>query len=197
MSGEKRAQTAGDGGVSLHRVALAFDDPETVAALGARAPRRTIALLRLSAGGHEASRSRQVRRPKPRSDSRAQTGSRRRRAGTCRSPHRRHAPREKRRHVFSADGIDRRRARDDPPRLGERIGKKEEGERVASAVTADLAEVARRNVLAAPPRVLLLFGVQPIVAAGPKSFGDEIIARAGGLQRRLAITRFVAATRIP
>jgi iron complex transport system substrate-binding protein len=64
--------------------------------------------------------------------------------------------------------------------LGDRIGRHDDGERVASGVASDLAEVARRNVLASPPRVLLLFGVEPIVAAGPKSFGDEIIARAGG-----------------
>ncbi len=64
--------------------------------------------------------------------------------------------------------------------LGDRIGRHDDGERVASGVTADLAEVARRNVLVSKPRVLLLFGIAPIVAAGPKSFGDEIIACAGG-----------------
>lgn len=64
--------------------------------------------------------------------------------------------------------------------LGDLIGRHVHGERVASNIVASLAEIARRNVLASPPRVLLLFGVQPIVAAGPKSFGDEIITRAGG-----------------
>jgi len=65
--------------------------------------------------------------------------------------------------------------------LGERIGLREEGERVASRVDARLADIAKKNAPLAHPRVLLLFGVQPIVAAGPKSFGDEILARAGAI----------------
>ncbi len=63
--------------------------------------------------------------------------------------------------------------------LGERIGRRADGERVAARIDARLAEISKRNESLVHPRVLLLFGVQPIVAAGPKSFGDEIIARAG------------------
>jgi iron complex transport system substrate-binding protein len=65
--------------------------------------------------------------------------------------------------------------------LGDRISRHADGERVAARVEARLAEIANRTARAARPRVLLLFGVQPIVAAGPKSFGDEIITHAGGI----------------
>jgi iron complex transport system substrate-binding protein len=63
--------------------------------------------------------------------------------------------------------------------VGTRLGRTADAERVVSRIEARLAEVATRAKTLAHPRVVLLFGVQPIVAAGPKSFGDEILARAG------------------
>ncbi len=70
--------------------------------------------------------------------------------------------------------------------LGARLDRAQDGERVASRVDARLAKIASVTQSAAHPRVLLLFGVQPIVAAGPKSFGDEILSRAGAQN---AVTR--------
>lgn len=63
--------------------------------------------------------------------------------------------------------------------VGSRLHREAEAERVVAAAEARLAEVAAATRALASPRVLLLFGVQPIVAAGPKSFGDEILSRAG------------------
>jgi iron complex transport system substrate-binding protein len=63
--------------------------------------------------------------------------------------------------------------------VGARLGRTAEAERVVSGIESRLAEVADATRHADRPRVLLLFGVEPIIAAGPKSFGDEILARAG------------------
>ena len=63
--------------------------------------------------------------------------------------------------------------------VGSRLHREAEAERVVAATEARLAEVAAATRALPSPRVLLLFGVQPIVAAGPKSFGDEILGRAG------------------
>jgi iron complex transport system substrate-binding protein len=70
--------------------------------------------------------------------------------------------------------------------VGARLVRDAEAERVVARVQARLAEVAAVTSSLPSPRVLLLFGVQPIVAAGPKSFGDEILARAGA---RNAVTQ--------
>ena len=63
--------------------------------------------------------------------------------------------------------------------MGERLGRAGDAERVGADIESRLADLAKRTSTLAHPRVLLLFGIQPIVAAGPKSFGDEILARAG------------------
>jgi len=70
--------------------------------------------------------------------------------------------------------------------LGARIDRQADGERVASRVESRLAQIAEATKSLDHPRVLLLFGVQPIVAAGPKSFGDELLSRAGA---RNAVTQ--------
>ncbi len=63
--------------------------------------------------------------------------------------------------------------------LGARLRRDADAERVIAGIEARLAAIATATKRVASPRVLLLFGVQPIVAAGPKSFGDEILSRAG------------------
>ncbi len=63
--------------------------------------------------------------------------------------------------------------------LGKKLDRSAEAEASVARIQARLADVEARTRSLPHPRVLLLFGVQPIVAAGPKSFGDEIVRRAG------------------
>jgi iron complex transport system substrate-binding protein len=63
--------------------------------------------------------------------------------------------------------------------MGARLGRSPNAERVVSGIEAKLAEVVQQTSALPHPRVLLLFGIQPIVAAGPHGFGDEILSRAG------------------
>jgi iron complex transport system substrate-binding protein len=65
--------------------------------------------------------------------------------------------------------------------LAEKLGRTSDGERVVARVQAHLAAIDAAVKSLEHPRVLLLFGIQPIVAAGPKGFGDEILRRAGGM----------------
>jgi iron complex transport system substrate-binding protein len=64
--------------------------------------------------------------------------------------------------------------------LGARTGHVVEAQAAVAKVHERLADVERG--LKGKPRVrtLLVFGLEPIVAAGPKSFADEMIRRAGG-----------------
>ncbi len=64
--------------------------------------------------------------------------------------------------------------------LGAEIDRAAEAETVVAAIGARYGAVA--TALAEKPkrRVLLLFGISPVVASGPGSFGDEVLARAHG-----------------
>ena len=64
--------------------------------------------------------------------------------------------------------------------LGDRTGHTA-GARAAVAAIHAREEAVAKAVAGRPrPRVLLVFGLEPIVVAGPGSFADEMIARAGG-----------------
>ena len=64
--------------------------------------------------------------------------------------------------------------------LGERTGH-EAGARAAVARIHAREEAVAKAVSGLPrPRVLLIFGLEPIVAAGPGSFADALITQAGG-----------------
>lgn len=70
--------------------------------------------------------------------------------------------------------------------LGARVGRGAEATAVNAAMDARFAEVARaveaarREAGAAPPpRVLFVFGKEPVVVAGPGSFPHELLLRAG------------------
>ena len=65
--------------------------------------------------------------------------------------------------------------------LAEKIGRAAEAEPVVARIRAHLASIDAAVAPMTHPRVLLLFGVQPIVAAGPTGFGDELLKRAGAL----------------
>jgi len=64
--------------------------------------------------------------------------------------------------------------------LGRRLGLEEAGRRLVETIEAHERKVAAAVADVEKPRVLLLFGTAPIVVAGPKSFADEMIRRAGG-----------------
>ncbi len=64
--------------------------------------------------------------------------------------------------------------------LGAKTGHVEGARAVVAKMDARVAEV-EESVKGLPKvRVLLVFGVEPLSVAGPKSFPDEMIARAGG-----------------
>lgn len=65
--------------------------------------------------------------------------------------------------------------------LGARVDASARAEEVASAVESKVEEVRGRLAERGKLRVVMLFDWKPLVAAGSKSFPDEIIALAGGV----------------
>lgn len=65
--------------------------------------------------------------------------------------------------------------------LGVRTRHPDEAQRVLSEVDALAASIERQAAGDRAPRVLLVFDVSPPVVAGPKSFADEMIRRAHGV----------------
>jgi iron complex transport system substrate-binding protein len=61
------------------------------------------------------------------------------------------------------------------------LGVPELGASLADKLKAHLVELNQRHVSQAKPRVLLVYGWQPLVVAGPHSFADELIEAAGGI----------------
>ncbi len=64
--------------------------------------------------------------------------------------------------------------------LGQRTGHEQAARSVVTHLEADVATVQRAAQSQPKVRVLLLFGLEPIVAAGPGSYADELLRRAGG-----------------
>lgn len=64
--------------------------------------------------------------------------------------------------------------------LGEKTGHVEAAKAAVAKMDARVAEVERAVKDLPKVRVLLVFGVEPLSVAGPKSFPDEMITRAGG-----------------
>lgn len=62
--------------------------------------------------------------------------------------------------------------------LGTRTGHRKGGERAAREFETAIANVERAYADAPVARVLLVFGLEPIVVAGKGSFGDELLSRA-------------------
>jgi iron complex transport system substrate-binding protein len=65
--------------------------------------------------------------------------------------------------------------------LGERTGHERDAEGLVLRIEADEATVERAVRALPAVKVLLVFGVSPIVAAGPGGFPDEMVRRAGGV----------------
>ena len=64
--------------------------------------------------------------------------------------------------------------------LGARTAHASQAQALVARLDARAAAIAGAVASKPRPRVLLVFGLAPIVAAGPKSFADEMLARAGG-----------------
>jgi len=65
--------------------------------------------------------------------------------------------------------------------LGARTGHAREADAVVLGLHAEEAAVSGAVASLPPVRTLLLFGIAPIVAAGPGGFPDEMLRRAGGV----------------
>jgi iron complex transport system substrate-binding protein len=63
--------------------------------------------------------------------------------------------------------------------LGQRLEHQEDAQRWRASYTERRQRIAVRLAPLAKPRVLLLYGVTPIVGAGPGSFADEMLRLAG------------------
>jgi iron complex transport system substrate-binding protein len=63
--------------------------------------------------------------------------------------------------------------------VGARTGRATEAARIAARVRDAIAAIERAVKDEPRPRVLFVFGVQPIVVAGPGTFADEMLRRAG------------------
>jgi cobalamin transport system substrate-binding protein len=64
---------------------------------------------------------------------------------------------------------------------GKALGRAEEGEALARALEATRARVRTRSAGTRPVRVLLVYGFDPLVVAGPGGFADQLLADAGAL----------------
>lgn len=64
--------------------------------------------------------------------------------------------------------------------LGERTGRAAEAKAVVEKLDAHVAAIEKAVATRPRVRVLLVFGLEPLSVAGPSSFADEMIRRAGG-----------------
>jgi iron complex transport system substrate-binding protein len=65
--------------------------------------------------------------------------------------------------------------------VGKALGRAEEGEALARALESTRARIRGRARAERPVRVLLVYGFEPLVVAGPGGFADELLADAGGV----------------
>ena len=64
--------------------------------------------------------------------------------------------------------------------IGERTGHAEDAKAKVAEKNARVAAIAKALEGKPRPKVLLVFGLEPLSVAGPKSFADEMITKAGG-----------------
>jgi iron complex transport system substrate-binding protein len=64
--------------------------------------------------------------------------------------------------------------------VGERTGRASAAHGVVDSIHARIATVERATAALPKTRVLVVFGLEPLSVAGPTSFADEIVRRAGG-----------------
>lgn len=66
-----------------------------------------------------------------------------------------------------------------PRAIGDALGERERGERLARDLAAEVEAVRRRAAALPPRRVLFVVGREPLVVAGPASFPDELLRACG------------------
>jgi len=64
---------------------------------------------------------------------------------------------------------------------GQALGRAKQGEALARELEATRARIRERARLRSPVRVLLVYGFEPLVVAGPGGFADELLADAGAV----------------
>lgn len=66
--------------------------------------------------------------------------------------------------------------------VGSSLGQEERAQKLIDQLHADLLHAQSRaeSRKGSPPKVVLLYGIDPLYAAGPGSFGDDLIRAAGG-----------------
>ena len=67
--------------------------------------------------------------------------------------------------------------------VGKALGRAEQGEALARALESTRARIRGRARAERPVRVLLVYGFEPLVVAGPGGFADELLADAGASER--------------
>ncbi len=67
-------------------------------------------------------------------------------------------------------------------RVGERLGEAGRGRALAAAIETHRREVRERTRGLPKKRALLVFGLEPLIVAGPASFAGELLADAGGAE---------------
>jgi iron complex transport system substrate-binding protein len=65
--------------------------------------------------------------------------------------------------------------------VGERTGHAAEAQKVVADLDARIAAIASAVANEPKPRVLLVFGLEPVVVAGSSTFADEMLRRAGAV----------------
>jgi cobalamin transport system substrate-binding protein len=65
--------------------------------------------------------------------------------------------------------------------VGRALGRTEQGEALARQLEETRARIRARARTQRPVRVLLVYGFEPLVVAGPGGFADELLADAGGV----------------
>lgn len=65
--------------------------------------------------------------------------------------------------------------------VGKALGREEQGEKLARALESTRARIRGRARAERPVRVLLVYGFEPLVVAGPGGFGDELLNDAGAV----------------
>jgi iron complex transport system substrate-binding protein len=65
--------------------------------------------------------------------------------------------------------------------VGKALGRAEQGEKLARALESTRARIRGRARAERPVRVLLVYGFEPLVVAGPGGFGDELLSDAGAV----------------